>query len=130
MAFNETNFQSLFTKWAKKNAVETAVYELKITKTNTLPFSKFEPHQLPALDKAKFGIQTHKISDMSLGYKPFDFCVWTHCPAYVAIMFYKPRQKKICYLLDIHTVYKLKDTENKRSITLTDAIELGIKINL
>ncbi|NKQ39523.1 MAG: hypothetical protein HF967_08695 [Methanosarcinales archaeon] len=114
----------------KKNTTKTAVYELKITKTNTLPFSKFEPHQLPALNKAKYGTLTHKISDMSLGYKPFDFCVWSGCLAYVAIMFYKPRQSKCCYLLDIQTVYKLKEMPGKRSISLKDCVKLGTKIYL
>ena len=127
---NEKNFRSLFTKWLKKYAEETFVYELKITKRDTLPFSKFQAHQLPALYNAKHSILAHKISDSAIGYKPFDGAVWRNCPAYVGIMFYKPRMKKVCYLLDIDVVMKLKDTPKKRSISEVDCILLGITIYL
>lgn len=129
MSFQEKDFQSLLTKWLKQNAEYSSAYELKITKGNTLPFSRIAEHQLTALYKAKHNILVHKISDLGIGtYLPFDCFTLVKSKAYLVIMFYKPRAKHICYAIDIDDVLKLKN--KKRSITEEDAKTLGITIYL
>lgn len=126
----ESNFQSLFTKWLKLNADESAAYELKITKTGTIPFSRIAEHQITSLLKAKHGILVHKISDSAIGFLPFDTFTLVHSAAYLVVMFYKPRMQKVCYAIDIDDLIKLKDTPGKRSISEEDARDLGVTIFL
>ena len=105
MAMKESNLQSSFTKYMKQHANEhfksSVCYELKITKTGSLPFSRIEPHQITALMDSKFDVLCHKISDMSLGFKPFDGFIAINASAYIGICFYKPRASKIVYMIDI-----------------------------
>ena len=131
MSFNEANMQSLFTRWLKLNAEESAAYELKITKNRTLPFSRIAEHQITSLLKAKHEILAHKISDLAVGsFLPFDCFTLVGSAAYLVLMFYKPRMQKVCYAIDIDDVIKLKNTPNKRSISEEDARNLGVTIFL
>jgi len=131
MSFNEASFQGLFSRWLKLNAEECAAYELKITKTKTLPFSRIAGHQITSLLKAKHGILAHKISDLAVGsFLPFDCFTLVGSAAYLVVMFYKPRMQKVCYAIDIDDLIKLKDTPGKRSISEEDARNLGITIFL
>lgn len=117
MSFNETDFQSLFTKYVKKNLPITMLYELKVTKTNRLAFTRLEEHQETALLKAKHGCVHHKMSDQSRGMKPSDGFQICNSNAFVGVMFYKPRQPKIGYLIDIDVWIKERETSPWRSIT-------------
>ena len=130
MAFQEKNMQSLFTKWLKNNGKESAAYELKITHTNTLPFSKIAPHQYTELLKVRMGVQVHKISDSAIGYKPYDCYSLYRSPAYLVVMFYKPRQKKKAYLIDILDLLEIKETPGKKSLREEDCIKYGKEIIL
>ena len=87
---------------AKAEDVKSALIELKITKTKTLPFSKIAPHQYTSLLKAKTGTLVHKLSDSSIGFLPADMFVLARSSAYLCVMFYVPRKPKIIYLLDIN----------------------------
>jgi hypothetical protein len=60
----------------------------------------FQPHQIPTLLKALSGCVYHKISDMSVGIKPCDVFQVCFCPAFIGILWYKPRADKILYLID------------------------------
>jgi len=73
----EAQFQTKVSRYLKNEAWGNFAYELKVTAGKTLPFSKFQPQQLPALNKAKHGILHHKLTDASLGAKPFDGFVFT-----------------------------------------------------
>lgn len=121
---NEKELQSKFTKWLQSNGW-TFAYELKVSKTNTLPFSKFQPQQLPSLYKAKHGILPIKYTDASLGMKNFDGVCLSHVEAYVGIAFDININNHEIYLLDIDSVMKLK--EKQKSITKKDCETLGIK---
>ena len=118
------------TKWLKVNETKSTAYELKITKGNTLPFSRIEEHQITSLYKAKYRILVHKISDMSAGMKPFDCFTLVKAKAYLVIMFYKPRAKKVCYAIDIDDLIDLTLIDKKKSITLDDAKKYGKEICL
>jgi len=128
--FKEKNFQSIFTKWMKEHGF-TCAYELKVSKGGTVAFSKFEDQQLPSLVKVKNGILHHKLTDASIGYKPFDgFCLAKE-NAYVGAMFHiqtKLGQTRF-YLLDIDKVMKIKNSGAK-SLKLSDFQSNGITIDI
>ena len=135
MAFLEKNMQSLVTRWAKDNwrkemGDKSALIELKITKTKTLPFSKIAPHQYTSLLKAKTGTLVHKLSDSAIGFLPADMFVLARSSAYLCVMFYVPRKPKIIYLLDILDLLQLKEIPKKRSLRESDCIEFGKAITL
>lgn len=114
----EVDFQTLFTKYARQNwSAGSAAFELKITKTGSLPFSRLEEHQVEALKKAKHKTLFHKISDMSLNAKPFDCFVLQDSLAYVVILFYEEGEEKIAYLIDIDEFVKESLTSVRKSLT-------------
>jgi hypothetical protein len=92
----------------KDNKPSTAVYELKICHTDRLPISAVKSHQVTALLEAK-ELFYHKISDASFGLKSFD-CIFLNKPkAYVAILFFIPRKRKVVTLITIDEFIKIKE---------------------
>lgn len=125
MPFNESDFQSLFTKYVKQNLPITMLYELKVTKTKRLAFSRLEAHQETALLKAKHGCIHHKISDQSQSTKPSDGFQICNSNAFVGVMFYEPRKAKKAYLIDIDVWIKQREESPWRSITEKEAKNLA-----
>ena len=121
---NEKNFQTLFTKWLKRQG-RTGAYELKICKKPSLPFSNVEEHQINALKEVKDGTFAYKISDFSPGMKPFDCFCMSNESAYVAIMFYYPNKSKNAYVIDIDIFISLIKTCGRKSITDEMAKSVG-----
>lgn len=128
----EKNFQSLFTKYIKSHPQpRSAVFELKICKLPSLAFNRLEEHQKTALLEATLGEghQTYlKISDQSMGQKPFDAFVVTGVDAFVVLLFYKPRQKKEAILINIRSWVKEEETCGRKSIPEARAKEIAYKI--
>jgi len=123
----EAQFQTRFTRWFKKYGW-TFAYELKVAEKRTLPFSKFQPQQLPSLRKAKHGIFHMKHTDLSIGIKPFDGQGMKKEDAFVGILFHKDdKKKREAWLIDIDLVYYLKNT-GKKSISLEFCQVLGLPI--
>lgn len=125
----ESNLQTAFGKWLKKEGanyfIDTAVFELKIEKTHRFAFSKVKEHQTIRLNQARIGLY-YKISDSPIfigqqtrftAKKPFDAIFFKGCEAYIVIWFYKPRQPKIIYFVNITDFENLVDTHDKKSIT-------------
>lgn len=82
----EANFQRRFNHWVKEVFKQTAAFELKQTKTDSLPFAAVVPHQRGALRNAKGGTFVFKIPDA--GYQnPFDSFCLHEVPAYVVIKY-------------------------------------------
>lgn len=128
MAFQERQMQSLFTKDIKSQLntfKTTAAWELKITKKPSLPFSRLEGHQEVALLKAKHSCVYHKISDQSLGFKPFDAFQICYSPAFVVVLFYTPRKPKIYYWIDIDDWVEHVSVSPRRSLTQEAAEKLA-----
>ena len=124
MIKRESDFQGKLSKWMEEFGF-TCAYELKISHGNTVAFSKFEDQQLPSLWKVYTGKKNHKLSDASLGCKPFDgFCLAGE-DAFVGIMFNIPDNQNTFYLIHIKEVMKLR--EKQKSITKKDCETLGIK---
>lgn len=126
----ERQFQTLFTKWLKQNAPWSAAYELKLTKTRRLPYRALQEHQAQALRRAKLGTLAFKISDMALGYKPFDCFSLVKSGAYVAVMFYQKKIRHCCYLIDVEQWIDHQKRSQEKSITEAECASLGRKILL
>ena len=104
----EADLQTRFSRWLRYNVKFPIAYELKITHTKRLPFSRLLEHQKLALKKAKYDTLCYKIPDAGLGQKPFDgFCI-TQVPAVVGVMFYTRCAKKV-YLIDIDKFIELSE---------------------
>lgn len=125
----EKDIQSEFRRWCKFNwDGGSSAFELKLAKENTLHFSRVEEHQIQALLDAKHGQLFHKISDQSLGYKPFDCFLLTEAGAYLVICFYKPRQPKRVYIIDIDVWVNEVNTAKKKSVNEARCSQLAFKV--
>ena len=102
--------------------------EVKLVTGGTLAFSKFEDQQLPSLVKVKHEGLYHKLTDASVGCKPFDYFVM-YGEAYVICQFWKNKQQEICYFLDIDKVMEIKKSGAK-SLKEEDFFKWGHVINL
>lgn len=113
------DFQPKFTNWIKEHPRrETTVFELKLEKSKSMRFDKVKKHQIEALWNASHFGMYHKINDLPIykesktrfaNPKPFD-CFWiSYAVSYIAIWFYKPRQKREMLWIDISDFIGLKN---------------------
>lgn len=111
MQKREANFQVQFGHWWKAIYRTTGLYELKQTKTGSLPFSSVAPHQIDALLNAKRGALWFKLPDM--GYQnPADAVGLVGVPSFVVIKF-----SKNFYGIDIDDFITLRDSSPRKSLT-------------
>lgn len=132
MSYNEKQFTSDFNKFIKKqykekSMVGSACFEIKVK-----PFGKrlnfrndFQDQQLPMLEKAQKDFVYHKISDMSVGMKPFDSFILNKEPAYVVVLWYRPRRPKSFVMINIKNLLLWKKVNNAKSITEEEAMSIG-----
>ena len=125
--FTEAQFQSKVTAWLKINAWGSFPYELKISQGGTINFKAFQPQQIPALYRARTGIQHHKMTDASIGTKPYDAFVFKKSLAYVGLLFNAKTNHKVCYFIDIIDIVKLINNGDK-SISEEVAIKVATTI--
>jgi len=109
----EKDVQTLF---GKKNQL-TGVFELKLCKEKSLPFEAVAAHQVKALLRVEGEGLYHKISDMSMGEKPFDCFYLAELPAYVVPVFYIPRKQKTAYYIRIKNFIKMMKGADRKSFT-------------
>lgn len=120
----EKNFQSRFSKWLKYRYQGTACFELKITKTSSIPFNDVKEHQLNALLNAKHNHIEFKIPDDSIGQKPFDCFRLEKVPSYVVIQYYRHGQDEFI-MIDIDDFIKEIEISPRKSLTEDRAKEIG-----
>ena len=119
----ERDFQTLF---GKHNPL-LGIFELKFCKGKSLPFSALADHQEEALlaVSSDMGLY-HKITDQPVftdsdvrftHKKPFDCFKMANIPAYVVVMFWIPRKKKIAYYIRIADWIKMRDEADRKSVT-------------
>lgn len=101
----EKDIQTLFGRRINRHGV----YELKLCKGPSLAFDRVEPHQERALMRACGEGLYHKISDYSPGEKPFDCFFLSGIPAYVVVVFFVPRKRKMAYCIAIGEWMALKE---------------------
>ena len=123
----EKTFQSIFSKWIKQNYPYSAVFELKVVdldKKKSISFSKdFQPHQIPMLQQAKHGCVYKKLSDIDPSLKPFDSFQCCFVPAFIVILFYQKRKKKIMYWVDVDMWLLMQENADRKSATEEMVIE-------
>ena len=107
-----------------KLITNTCAVELKICKGLSLPFSAVVEHQVRALKIAKHGVLRYKIPDC--GYQnPFDIIVLAKVPAFVVIVFYKPRKPIEFLFIDIDVFMQEKEISKRKSLTEETAKKLS-----
>lgn len=115
----EANFQTTFNHWVKEVYKKTAVFELKQTTGNSIPFSAVQYHQSRALIAAKEGVLSYKIPDC--GYQnPFDSFCLAGVPAFVVVKF-----PGFFCLIDIGVWLREDFQSKRRSLTAHRAKELS-----
>lgn len=119
----EKSFQTTFCHWLKHVYKGTGAFELKITKTNSLPFSAVADHQALGLYQVKHGTLVLKLPDVGMQ-MPFDCFCMTKQEAYVVIKY--PSGVAIIPI----DVFILENEHSiRRSLTYERAMELStIKI--
>lgn len=131
----ERDFQTQWHHYLEANPPKTPeVYELKLCKTNRFDFSRVKKHQIDGLLKAKTGM-FYKISDnlpvfggnihmRFTAKKPYD-CLWIKSDAYLCVMFYIPRKRKVVVKIDIEDFIIWKDIFEKKSATFDEFVANG-----
>lgn len=127
MAYREKDFQTEFGKWSKHRWPGSAVFELKLARGNSLPFSALEEHQRYALHAVKHARVYHKLPDT--GYQnPFDCVVLETMPAYVVVQYLESatRRPTFFYLIDIDVWEKEVGESARKSLTQERASVIGL----
>lgn len=115
----EKDFQTTFNHWVKAVHKKTGAFELKQTKTDSLPFSAVAPHQEHALINVKKGTLVYKIPDV--GYQnPFDCFSMTNEDAYVVVKY-----PKFFVLIDIFDWLNEKERSTRKSLNSERAKEIA-----
>lgn len=115
----EKDFQTTFSHWLKQVHKKTGAFELKQTKTNSLPFESVVAHQVAALRNAKNGTLVYKIPDV--GYQnPFDCFSLAGVPAYVVVKY-----PDFFCLIDIDDWINENVRSERRSLTSKRAMEIA-----
>lgn len=128
MAYHEKDFQTEFNRWLKIIYRRTGVFELKISKTSSIPFSDVKPHQESALYAAKHGTLAYKIPDDTYSQKPFDCFAVTEVPAFVVVMF--NAKSSHFYMIEIESWMQAKRDSSRKSLTEAEASNIGSKYDL
>jgi hypothetical protein len=125
MAQRESDLYPLFSRYISKHwgARGSAAFELKIVKTgNPYQFAQLEAHQERSLQMCASATGVyHKISDQSLGQKPFDSFLLANCQAYVVICF-----NTRAYFVDIDKYLQIRLNHARKSIHEHELVSKGI----
>ena len=136
----EKNMQTLFKHWIANNPPKrSAVYELKLEKTNRLSFDRVYDHQIAGLRQAKKKGMYHKIADQPAawvggkrvhfgGKKPFDSLFLKGIEAYVVVCFYKPNHIKRAIFIDVDKFVELKESSERKSMTEEMAESIATRV--
>lgn len=122
MQKREATFQTKFNSWLRNVYKQTGAYELKQTQKEYWPYSNLAEHQEAWLLSVANGTAVYKISDESIGYKPFDCFCFNHAPAFVVILY--PSKK--FYLISINNLIYYRDFRaKKKSLKEEEAKEIA-----
>lgn len=118
MQKREANFQTTFNHWLKNVYKHTGAFELKQTKTDTLPFNAVVEHQRQALLATRHSTFVYKIPDLGLQ-NPYDCYCMTEMPAYIVIKF-----KSGVAIIPIDTFLLAEKRSKRKSLTWLEAQKL------
>jgi len=127
MIKHEQKFTTAFKHWLENtdHIKGHAVFELKVALGHSLAFDAVQEHQLIALRKAKHGKFTWKISDDSIGIKPFDVFMYQESQAFLVIAFKQHGRIKKFWVIDIDAWLNIISSAKKKSITEPELMMLS-----
>ena len=110
---------TVFRLWLKEKYKKTGVFEVKVSKINSLPFDAVAEHQVWSLLTVRNNTFVYKIPDM--GEKcPFDVVCYTKQPAYIVVKY-----PKGVAIIAIQTWCLEASRSKRRSLTWERAQELS-----
>ena len=118
MAIDEASRTTLFLKYAKLFLNKSFVFEAKICKEPSLPFSAVMDYH------AKHGTWNFKIPDAGFQ-NPFDGVQFHKTESYVIIFWYQKRDDKRFTMIDVDDFMKEKESSVRRSLTYDRSCEIG-----
>ena len=109
--------------WLTNVHKKTCAWEIKQTEKDSIAYSRLETHQERWLLAVSNNVASYKISDESIGHKPFDGFTFAKDKAYVIIYF---KQSKTFYVITINNFVFYRDHKAKRkSLTEEEAKEIA-----
>ena len=125
MSYSEATFTTNFLKWLAREKVDgTAVFELKLAKGKSLPFSAIKDHQLRNLKLAQ-KMLVYKIPDAGYDQKPFDCFQICKAEAFIVVIFYKKGQREFIVIPIDTWIHEMRASARK-SLTKERAEEIGL----
>lgn len=120
----EAKFTSKFNRWLeyKWPARSSASFELKLTKTGSIPFKVVKDHQISSLIASSKGMN-YKIPDDTFAQKPFD-CFHLYGEGYVVVMFWKRGVNRF-YIIKVEDWITESENSPRKSLTEDRANEIG-----
>jgi hypothetical protein len=118
----EAKFNTTFNHWLKNVYKKTGAFELKQTKSDSLPFSDVKPHQLEALQAVRHNTFVYKIPDLGLQ-NPFDCFCLTEQPAYVVVKY-----PKFFCLISVDSFVLESQKSKRKSLTSARAKDIAFKV--
>lgn len=115
----EKNFQITFNHWLKNVYKKTGAFELKQTKTNSIPFDAVKDNQVLGLLAVRHQTLVLKLPDVGMQ-MPFDCFCMTEQPAYVVIKY-----PKGVAIIPIDTFVLESSRSKRRSLTYERALSLS-----
>ena len=118
----EAKFNTTFNHWLKNVYKKTGAFELKQTKSDSLPFSDVKPHQIEALQAVRHNTFVYKIPDLGLQ-NPFDCFCLTEQPAYVVVKY-----PKFFCLISVDSFVLESQKSKRKSLTSARAKDIAFKV--
>lgn len=101
----------------------SALWELKITKTGSLPFSSLKEHQNSTLLRKN---AIYKFPDTGVNQPGCDgFWITNAQTAWVIVLFYVPRKSKVFYYIEIEDWKNEQRSSRRKSLTEERAKEIA-----
>ena len=122
MKKREAKFQTIFNKYLRESGLR-GYFELKQTRTDSIPWSCVESHQMAGLLSAEAHGFVWKLSDEDRRPKPFDCLASPRMPSYVVIKF-----PKAFYLIPAKEFMFERNRTEERSLTDERAYEIASKV--
>lgn len=123
----EAEFQTRFGRWLKYQNLPTAAFELKISKTKSIPFSCTEEQQVPSLLAAKHGQLDYKPPDVSHTLKPCDLLHIREGDGKMVVMFEYSLSQKVFYIIDVDQWVSEQNHSKRKSLSVKRAGEIGVR---
>jgi penicillin-binding protein-related factor A (putative recombinase) len=120
MQKREAHLTTKIKKWlqtSQTGITGTCAFEMKVTTGRSIPFSAVQPHQIDALRFSSDGRFLWKISDDSIGFKPFDMFMLENAKSYVVVGFITLGKKSSVWFVPVSDWVYLEHCSERKSVT-------------